>query len=171
LTGAPDGRTRSPSTRARSWLPLSGFVAAGVVAGVEDGDQAVGGEVVEDFAGAALGLVEARPVHGVFHAGAGVEDEDGGDGLLAAERHAAGGEPRPGQRQTQRRDQQHAQRQQQQVLQADFALVDARLLAEEAERGEGKPLRLLPHDEVQQDRHADQDKPTEHVPVDERHGS
>src|SRR5207248_11042900 len=53
---------------------------------------------------------------------------------------------------------------------AEFALVGLVLLLQEAEGGKDQVLGLLPHDKVQQHRHAGQQETAEQERVDEGHG-
>ena len=90
----------------------------------------------------------------VAHARAGVDHDDGSNRSAAVQAKSFAENRRLPERQANERYQRHAQEQQEQVPQA-ILLIDLPLLLEETEGRERHPLRLLPHDEVQQDRQAD----------------
>ena len=106
------------------------------------------------------GFIEPGFVAGdVAHAGCGVQHDDHRDRLLPADVEALAFEGRLIQREAEERDDKHPHREKNEVSQAELALVGFELLLEEPERREREPLRLLLHDEVQQDRQPNERRP------------
>ena len=118
------------------------------------------GSSLEQLVRALRRLLQPRfVVRDVAHARAGVDDDDGRDGLLAADVEPVALERGLVQREAEQRDDEHPQREQDEVPEAELALVGFELLLEEPERREREPLRLLLHDQVQQDRQPDERGP------------
>ena len=124
--------------------------------GIENRYPAALRQLVEQFQRPLLRLVEPRlAAQRVFHARARVDDQHCGDRLPAGKRQPFAEDFGPGQRQADRGDQQDSQQKQQQMPELKLPLVQAVLLHEKPQRRKLQVFRLLPHDQMHQDRHAD----------------
>lgn len=151
------GRRRTPVVVA--------LVAAAVVAGVEHGDLAAFGQIVQQFQGALAGVVEPRQAaDAVFHAVAHVENEHGRCGTGAVQPEPAGHGARQehlrlGQGEAEGGQHGHAQGHEKQVLQTHPTAIDFLLLAQEAEGRERQTPRLLTHHQMHKNGDAQKHRP------------
>src|SRR5262249_1179148 len=78
-------------------------------------------------------------------------------------------EPRPCEGQAHQDDQEHPQEQQQEMPKSELALIGPLLQLEKSESGKEQMFRLLPHDEVNHDRQAEQQQTAQKKRVNESH--